>query len=271
MILRFVLLGTVGCLLASAPHQTQAQNWWEVDQTTSLEDPVKAGQRSLARLPPNNWYDAEEDNVTARNIPAEQQPPGRPGKEAAPKKQRSHTPWSSRLGGGTGAAFLSWTVIWTVLVILLVLVGLVVWGVLRSRANLGQKPDEPRTLDEISSQVDKVEHLPFEVKRPDANLLSEARRHYEQGDFNEAIIYLFSYQLLELDKGQVIRLAKGKTNGQYLMEMRYRRPLQDILRRTVDAFEDVFFGHRKLTREQFEACWNQLSQFQMQIEGVRAE
>jgi len=252
---------------AAAAVPAQAQQWWERDKATTLEDPVGTGQRSLARLPGNHWYDAEADDVTAGHVPPESTPDARPGTQAPVKQQRTRNLWGTGTSGGGSA--LSWMIVVVVILILGSLLGLVVWGVLRSRANLTKSDDAPRTLDEISTQVDKVEHLPFEVKRPDANLLDEARRHYQQGDYSEAIIYLFSYQLLELDKGQIIRLAKGKTNGQYLMEMRHQRPLQGILRTTVDAFEDVFFGHRKLTRSQFEACWEHLSRFQSLIQGAR--
>ena len=50
------------------------------------------------------------------------------------------------------------------------------------------------------------------MPRPKGTLLEEARRSYEQGDYNTAIVYLYSYQLVKLDQNQWIRLAKGKTN-----------------------------------------------------------
>ena len=61
----------------------------------------------------------------------------------------------------------------------------------------------------------------------------------------------------------MIRLAKGKTNRQYLREITRsgRRALGDILEQTLLAFEDVFFGDRELPRDRFEACWQQLAEF----------
>ena len=115
--------------------------------------------------------------------------------------------------------------------------------------------------------VDRIEQLPFAVKRPQSDLLGEARRHYEQGNFAEAIIYYFSYQLVELDKHQVIRLTKGKTNRQYLGEARRAPDLRPLLEDTMVAFEDVFFGHHDLERSRFEACWNRLAQFQKSLAG----
>ncbi len=59
-----------------------------------------------------------------------------------------------------------------------------------------------------------------------------------------------------------MRLAKGKTNRQYLREAGRERPLASLLERTMVTFEDVFFGRRALDREGFEICWNQLDQFE---------
>jgi hypothetical protein len=109
--------------------------------------------------------------------------------------------------------------------------------------------------------ADRVEALPFLRERSRGDLLAQARLHYEQGNYSEAIVYLFSYQLLELDRSSLIRLAKGKTNRQYLREAFRVRSLGAVLERTMVTFEDVFFGRRALDRTGFEACWNQLSEF----------
>ena len=87
------------------------------------------------------------------------------------------------------------------------------------------------------------------------------------GDYSEAIIYLFSYQLVELDRHHVIRLTKGKTNRQYLRETRAAaRALHRSSETTMIAFEDAFFGHKTLTREQFEQCWQRLDEFQAELD-----
>ena len=104
------------------------------------------------------------------------------------------------------------------------------------------------------------------LNRPRSNLLEEARRQYEAGNFAEAIIYLFSYQLVELDKSQLIRLAKGKTNRQYLREIGARPRLAALLNHTMIAFEDVFFGDHDLDRERFEKCWAERDNLIQQLE-----
>ena len=69
-------------------------------------------------------------------------------------------------------------------------------------------------------EAERIENLPFQVRQPRSDLLGEARRLYQTGNYQEAIIYLFSYQLVKLDESHFIRLAKGKTNRQYLGELR---------------------------------------------------
>jgi len=112
-----------------------------------------------------------------------------------------------------------------------------------------------------SLDPERVEALPLPARRHADDLLAEARRLYEQGAFAEAIVYLFSHQLVQLDRGHVIRLSRGKTNRQYLREIAPRRPLQEVVEQTMVAFEDVFFGNYPLDRGRFEACWTRLPQF----------
>ena len=123
---------------------------------------------------------------------------------------------------------------------------------------------------DTSSDVDRVEDLPFQVKKPSGDFLSEAERLYKEGKYSEAIIYLFSYQLVALDKRHVIRLTKGKTNRQYLREARSREVLKQHIQKTMISFEDVFFGHHQLSRERFEECWRELDEFHQQLERVEA-
>ena len=121
---------------------------------------------------------------------------------------------------------------------------------------------------ETGHDVDRVEHLPFQLRKPTGDFFSEARRLYEAGDYSQAILYLYSHFLVQLDRQHVIRLAKGKTNRQYLRETRSRPVLHQILEITMVSFEDVFFGHHKISREQFEASWNRLSEFEAELTQV---
>jgi hypothetical protein len=66
---------------------------------------------------------------------------------------------------------------------------------------------------------------------------------------------------VELDRGQAIRLAKGKTNRQYLRELTPKPDLKGLVEQSMLAFEDVFFGGRALDRSRFEDCWRRLPEF----------
>ena len=116
----------------------------------------------------------------------------------------------------------------------------------------------------------RVEALPTAVARNRDDLLAAARHCYRQGNFREAIIYLFSYQLLQLDRSQLIRLAKGKTNRQYLRELGRRLVLRSLLEKTMVAFEEVFFGNRSISRARFESVWSALDQFEALVAGGAA-
>ena len=111
-----------------------------------------------------------------------------------------------------------------------------------------------------------MEDLPIGVPPSDHDLLAAARACYEAGDYSQAIIYAYAYQLVELDKRHLVQLSKGKTNRQYLRELRARPGLQDLLRDTMLAFEDVFFGHHPLSNSRFQHCWDNLDEFHRQLE-----
>jgi hypothetical protein len=157
----------------------------------------------------------------------------------------------------------SFSIRWLVWGLVALLLAALVFVLLRVavRARLSRKPrlerDQPRILD-----PERIEALPFMAERPRDDLLGEARRQYELGNYSEAIIYLFSYELMQLDKNALIQLAKGKTNRQYLRETSRVRQLRELLELTIITFEGVFFGGCSLDRSGFEACWDRLGEFE---------
>ncbi|REK06804.1 MAG: DUF4129 domain-containing protein [Planctomycetota bacterium] len=171
--------------------------------------------------------------------------------------------WDSPVDLGSVLQILFWIGI-TVLVIVLVVL---IYRFTRDQTSRELSVALQRTSDEILA-ADQVEALGFLAERPRDDLLGRARRYYEEGNYAEAIIYLFSYQLLQLDKFALIRLAKGKTNRQYLREAGRVPPLGGSLERTMLAFEHVFFGQRGLDRAGFEACWNALPDFEQQLRAT---
>jgi hypothetical protein len=213
-----------------------------------VDDPVTSGQNSLEDSGDYPWYDADSDGIRRIDVEEEDEP------------STTSTRGASAAGGLI--ELMAWLGLGLVLAII---IGMLVWFFLANESRV-EMPMEDEVDDDRRRQIDRLEALPFQVKRPDADLLAEARRHYEQGNYGEAIIYLFSHQLIQLDKSQHLTLTKGKTNRQYLRELHQGERgaidgLRGILEKTILAFEDVFFGRHELPRERFEACWSELSQF----------
>jgi hypothetical protein len=214
---------------------------------------VESGRKGLDHWWRYPWYDAQSDG--ARRI------------DLTP-------PRSDKLpsdGGGTAnsAAFegLLQCGIWLGLGLLL---AAIVYSLVQAYQRRGRATARTKGPSADTADPDRIEALPFPLHSGRGDLLDEARRHHEQGNYARAIVYLFSYQLVQLDKQQVIRLARGKTNRQYLREIGTRPPLVRLMEQTMVAFEDVFFGNRPLERARFESCWSRLEEFQSLLAAGQA-
>lgn len=229
---------------------------------------VEAGQEALTAGSDFPWYD--EENDTIRRIDVE-----------TPEEVATHrgSKWQAKPTQAPSANRISWLaglfeafgviLTWLLWVGIAAVFALLIFLLLRAFMNIGAEAgaSSEGPEDEVSrTEEDLIESLPFQMKRPQGDLLAEARRHYEQGNYGEAIIYLFSYQLVQMDRHDIIRLARGKTNRQYFREVWPRPDLRKMFERTMVAFEDVFFGHHSLDREGFESCWVCLDDFHEHVE-----
>ncbi len=201
---------------------------------------VRAGRDALQHWPNYPWYDAQRDDVQPVKV------------EIPPASQVSADRFSAL---GALVRLLAWMILAMVLGVL---------AFLLLRAFLNRRLEESPSLHVPDDDGDaaRIESLPFPVAAGRFDLLAEARRHYEAGNYGAAIVYLFSFQLVELDKRQIIRLSKGKTNRQYLREVGPRAALGRLVEQTMVTFEDVFFGDRMLLRGRFESCWTRLEEFE---------
>ncbi len=101
-----------------------------------------------------------------------------------------------------------------------ILVGL---AYLLVRAFVKSENDRAATVEpQRAEAAPRVEELPVRVPRGTSDLLGEARRHYDAGNYAEAIIYFYSYQLLELDRHQCIRLCAARRTGSIWERYRVR-------------------------------------------------
>ena len=162
------------------------------------------------------------------------------------------------IGDGAGFAKVLFYVVLGVVVV--ALIGLIVWAII----NREKTKKDPGVASESTIVTDeqRVEELPFQLDAAYKDLLDRTRECYQAGDYDQAIIYLFSYELIQLDKAALIKLTRGKTNHQYLREIQPNKTLNSRLATTVRAFEDVFFGNKELSQRRFEECWHEVNSFQ---------
>lgn len=121
--------------------------------------------------------------------------------------------------------------------------------------------------EDVLAQQARYSDLPVEIEKGLLGLRAQAAEYRDQGDYSRAIVYLFSYLLVELDQAQLIALAKGKTNYRYLRELNGHRHLQSRLRDVVSLFEAAYFGRRTLTKEQFDTVWLDLAKVEESIKN----
>jgi hypothetical protein len=234
-------------------------------------DPVEAGENGLSRVTRFPWYDRTKRELKPVSvIPSRDSISHRESKWIkAPAKPPTPGSWNWGNWNWSGAGNSVFSVLgWALLA--LVLAGLVFvlgWALLqRDRIRRKQKSKTQELQPGKEADTVQIENLPFPLEPTELDLLSEARRLYQAGECEKAIIYLFSYQLVQLDHRQLVRLTRGKTNRQYLRELRTHPFLRSIVEQTMIRFEDVFFGGRNLSRAQFASCWDRLNDFHQHVE-----
>jgi len=205
------------------------------------EDAVHAGAEALDSWWDYPWYDDQQDDVRRINV------------KAAPQRPVQQTTRPTSASGS-----LEWLG-WTLLAITVIAMLAMLLRAYVNRSREGGRAGAPG-LTGSAATVDRLEDLPFQLEQPIDDLLSAARRAAEQRNYERAIIFLYSHLLLELDKQEAIRLTKGKTNRQYLRELRPQPHLVPLLATSMVAFEDVFFGGQPLSQDRFESCWDQAMQ-----------
>ncbi len=228
-------------------------------------DPVESTKDALSSGSRFPWYDRQNDSVRRLNIVPRVPPDDRGQKwnsiPIQPKPTSSNPITLPRLNLFGG--ILQWLGLTALIVLLGIIAYLIATSFLKDEVSSGSSD---RKVVEVRRDADRVEALPFKVRAATTDFLAEARRLYDAGQYSEAIIYLFSYQLVELDRNHVIRLSKGKTNRQYLREARPRPLLAGVLETTMIAFEDAFFGNKSLSRDTFEQSWTRLNDFRQELE-----
>lgn len=212
---------------------------------------VDAAKKPLAGSPEITWYDPKTDDFRAAKV----EPP-------APPRNSNRNP-----GDMNWLMWLGWG-------LLALLLGYMIFLLVRTFLNREvQFRTEVVHANVGGDIIARVEELPVTLKKSPADYLDEAQRLYRNGDYAQAIIYLFSHQLLQLDRRHYLRLVKGKTNRQYLREVRrsasaHAGVLADMFEGTVLLFEEVFFGKRLPPKENIDAVWQKIGQFETLVIAV---
>jgi hypothetical protein len=241
-------LGALTCLWCARGISAYAEEISRGSAPLSTEAASKATVEALDSRWTYPWYDGESDSLRRIKVS---------------RWDRWWPDWTP------GTLQMSWLriVLWSLVIAALLCVAYLLARVYMNREKESLS-NRAHGTDVESDNATRVEDLPFELAPAGGNLLELAQYYYARGDFNRAVIYLYSHQLLELDRRQLLRLAKGKTNRQYLRELVAHRGLRNMLERIMLAFEDAFFGNHDVSRERFEGCWNDCRRFTHLAEGA---
>lgn len=212
---------------------------------------VRRGRRALERLNPP-WYDRQKDRV----VPVDGgQSPDDDAESQATQQERVSLFWQV-------VQQLFRVLLWVLLAGLMVAVALAIVRYLLKQERGTALVKADRAKPQPASATDP---LPLPADTPRETLLDQAREAADRGDYDRAIVLLYSYQLRQLDANHLIQLRRGTTNRQYLHALLARPQLQQLLERTMIAFEDVFFGGRSLNADRFQTCWNALEPFHQEL------
>lgn len=239
------------------------------------------GERALRRGTSPVWVEYESEEAT---VPGQQLKRNDYSDRHDSIFKDSGTSWWTRWleslrGSGTGngalSDFFSWIAeVWRFLIFTLLAIILITLLFFLFRSEMFQAFIGRRRIsnfeEDIEQQRAKVSDLPFEIEQPLVGLRAQAERLRNLGDYSKAIVYLYSYLLVELDQANCIRLERGKTNGVYMRELASWNALSSYMKPTVRLFELAYFGRREIDRGSFESLWSKITSFEETLAQIRA-
>ncbi|MEO1524884.1 MAG: DUF4129 domain-containing protein [Planctomycetota bacterium] len=265
-------------LLACVSFVVATNGWTDV-----LPQSAKVDVRnSLGSAP---WFDSETGEIKPIEVVPRDDDSIHRDSRWMPKpkklKQPKTTTTNNTGGGGPGVFGSSWTFTnllgWVLIFVLVVaIVGAITYAISRSElqfAGANARSNNGKSKSDLPDEdlLERIKHLPPELRRTDVNLRTECERLMNAGRFDQAIILLLGHQLLLLDRIGLLRLSRGKTNGRYVRETRTNdRQCGDWLRETADAFEQSYFGRHEIPREAFTRLWGQNEQLESAVNTIGA-
>lgn len=221
------------------------------DEATAVE----AGGDALRGQWGSPWYDRSADDYKPLDLP--------------PPKARKPSKFWQAIGDWLGSWDFDLAGFFEVLMwlVLAAMIGIALYVLYKAVQNVEMREIETSESEELArSHIERVEALPVTIDNPITDFYAETRRLRGQRDYAGAMVYLFGHQLIELDRRHLIRLVKGKTNRQYLRELRRntggQTALPEIVRETTLLFERSFFGAQPPSESEFEHVWNRMQEFE---------
>jgi hypothetical protein len=209
---------------------------------------LRSGLDNLQGVP---WYDPSTDEL----LPVELQ---RSGLDAEHRDSRWQSTANTNAPGsgssGTSNELIGWLLL--ILVVLSVVwIGYRMWRVRQTERDAAAE-QRRRLLRDSEALKTVIEQLPLEPVESRGDLQVLARQLADQGQWDRATAYLFAHALVACSARGQLDLARGKTNHQYLRELRSSSPDEiRFLFDLVQLFERSFFGGRQVQRDEFEGLW----------------
>ncbi|MBR2005460.1 MAG: hypothetical protein IJ991_14935, partial [Thermoguttaceae bacterium] len=175
--------------------------------------------------------------------------PPRPIRASARSSERFDEPISSDAVRAVAEA-----IFWTLVVALVAaLVGALVWAALGTLRNGGAK--EKKKKDEKADRERRLEAIAPEARERVDDLGTAAENALAVGDLRLALVYFFSWLIVESDKRGLLWARRGKTNREYWIELAVNPEVQTIYKATMNEFERVYFGAQTISRAEFDDVW----------------
>ena len=191
------------------------------------------------------WYSSKDDAVVF--LPQKKERKSEP----EPVRNNDNVKPSKPMNPGVASKVLSvWLPIAT-LVVLLAILGWLAARALRERAARRRFKE-----GELLKRKRRIETLAVEARERYDDLETAAEEALGRGDLRSALIFFFSWILVEMDKRDAVVLDKGKTNLEYWRELEGRPRLRDIYHNVMKRFERVYFGGFSISRQEFDKVWN---------------
>jgi len=241
-------VATLHCCLLLCPAHAQTETG-----PITTANAAEEGRDSLRSSYNYPWYDPAKDSTRGLSLPPDQTnappPPPKP----------------TQVTYGTNTSSGDFEYLWWFLLVVVVLI--ILWLIIRTMQQrdpewqAAKARPQPGTLTSVARLTD----LPVELSPRITNMQDEARRLAGVGNYALAIVYLYSHMLVRLTEARRIQLAKGKTNRQYLRELRSDPELWKFFSRAIAQFEGSYFGDHPPSPAMFEALLHDWQPWEIEL------